>query len=110
HNLQSRGHRSTGTEALPRRCHTISTCESSSPAPPPVEVGAGDKRAECAQATSGPRSLLTATSARQGNGTLPGSSARDYLHLGGGSAGGRDEHLASGVGVTSRIGGHRHAV
>src|SRR2546429_8613847 len=39
HNLQSRGHRSTGTEALPRQCHTISTCESLSPAPPPVEVG-----------------------------------------------------------------------
>ena len=40
--------------------------------------------------TNGPRSLFTATSARQGNGTLPGLSARDYLHLGGGSAGGRD--------------------
>ena len=46
HNLQSRGRRSPGTEALPRQCHTISTCESSSPASPPVEVGAGDERAE----------------------------------------------------------------
>src|SRR5256885_1210776 len=40
--------------------------------------------------TNGPRLLFTATPARLGNGTLPGSSARDYLHLGGGPAGGRD--------------------
>src|SRR5947209_14801256 len=46
HNLQSRGHRSPGTEALPRQCQTMATCESSSPAPPLVEVGADDERAE----------------------------------------------------------------
>jgi hypothetical protein len=45
HNLQSRGRRSPGTEALPRQCYTMSTCESSSPAPLLVEVGAGDERA-----------------------------------------------------------------
>src|SRR5438270_4302109 len=43
-----------------------------------------------ARVTNGPRSLFTATSARQGNSALPGLSARDHLHLGGGSAGGRD--------------------
>src|SRR5437868_7343834 len=53
-----------------------------------------------ARVTSGPRSLLTATSARLGNGTLPGLSARYHLHHpGGGSAGGRDEHLVSRGGV-----------
>src|SRR2546421_4367079 len=46
HNLQSRGRRSPGTEALARQCHTMATCESSSPAPPLVEVGADDERAE----------------------------------------------------------------
>ena len=36
--------------------------------------------------------------------TPPASSARDHLHLGGGPAGGRDEHLASGVGVSHGVG------
>jgi hypothetical protein len=57
--------------------------------------------------TSGPRSLLTATSARQGNGTLSGLLARDHLHLSSGPAGGRDEHLASGVGVAHLVGDRR---
>ena len=35
----------TNTKRLPRGCHTMATCESSSPAPPLVEVGAGDERA-----------------------------------------------------------------
>src|SRR5258706_78846 len=43
-----------------------------------------------APVTNGPRTLFTATSARQGNSALPGSSVRVYLHLGGGPAGGRD--------------------
>src|SRR5437868_7343831 len=48
HNLQSRGRRSPGTEALARQCHTMATCESSSPASPLVAVGARDERAEVA--------------------------------------------------------------
>ncbi len=38
----------TGTKRLARGCHTMSTYESLSPAPPPVEVGAGEERAEVA--------------------------------------------------------------
>jgi hypothetical protein len=67
-----------------------------------------------ARVTNGPGSLFTATSARLCNGTLTGSSARDHLHLGGGpgrsAAGGRDEHLASSVGVANGRVSHRRAV